>query len=356
MPATILQTNVAAYRMPVFQAVAGLLGEFRVVAGDRYFTPNLETVAYGEPWFEGITNTFLLRNKFCWQNGVKRLLAKDEAVIAELNPRILSTWRLFLARRLAKKRSLFWGHVHGRGQRGLAFRIIRRSMLKLCDGVVSYTHSDAKVLKDSGFQKPIWVTQNSCVSELDCRPVNGSQSDFVYVGRLVSDKKVDLLIRSLPLVLPKFPDCQLQILGDGPTRPELESLTRDLKLTERVHFWGMTSEPAQIRTAYENCVAAASPGYVGLSAIQAMSYGVPILVAKDEPHAPEVEACDEGKTALFFESDDPSSMAASMLSVLESRSRWSEERPAISQFVRENYTIEHMARVLASALEGKAFP
>lgn len=61
---------------------------------------------------------------------------------------------------------------------------------------------------------------------------------LVCVGRLSPEKGVDELIK----VLPKLPDCALWLVGDGPFRPELERLARDLGVS--VKFLGYQSGEA----------------------------------------------------------------------------------------------------------------
>ena len=62
---------------------------------------------------------------------------------------------------------------------------------------------------------------------------------LLYVGRLVSDKGVSVLLRAFAHVREKFPSLSLSIVGDGPERIPLEELTRSLNLTEAVSFKGV---------------------------------------------------------------------------------------------------------------------
>ena len=50
--------------------------------------------------------------------------------------------------------------------------------------------------------------------------------DFVFCGRLVSDKGADLLIGAFKVVLADFPQTTLTIIGDGPDRSQLEAQTK----------------------------------------------------------------------------------------------------------------------------------
>lgn len=62
------------------------------------------------------------------------------------------------------------------------------------------------------------------------------ENTIVFLGRLVSDKGVDLLLRSFADLSPC--EWNLTIIGSGPERDPLERLATDLGITPSVHFLG----------------------------------------------------------------------------------------------------------------------
>lgn len=66
-------------------------------------------------------------------------------------------------------------------------------------------------------------------------------AQILYAGRLVPHKGIDILLRSLKLLLNQGPAFKLAILGDGPERNGLLKLTQELGLTGHVHFVGAVS-------------------------------------------------------------------------------------------------------------------
>lgn len=60
--------------------------------------------------------------------------------------------------------------------------------------------------------------------------------DFVFLGRLVSQKGCDLLIRALSNLKMPF---SFNIIGDGPERPRLEKLVQDEELQHSIKFLGI---------------------------------------------------------------------------------------------------------------------
>jgi len=61
---------------------------------------------------------------------------------------------------------------------------------------------------------------------------------FAYVGRLVLEKGVDVLLRACQVLAAGGYAFRLKIIGDGPERPKLERIVTDLNLTSRVQFLG----------------------------------------------------------------------------------------------------------------------
>lgn len=75
-------------------------------------------------------------------------------------------------------------------------------------------------------------------------------AEILYAGRLAPSKGVDILLRSLGILLNKGFAFQLSIVGNGPERNRLVKLTQDLGLTGHVHFMGAVPYD-QIMSWYE---------------------------------------------------------------------------------------------------------
>jgi glycosyltransferase involved in cell wall biosynthesis len=62
---------------------------------------------------------------------------------------------------------------------------------------------------------------------------------ILFVGRLVERKGVDVLINAFAELLVRQPDAELDIVGDGPQMPLLQSLTERLGLGDKIKFHGV---------------------------------------------------------------------------------------------------------------------
>jgi glycosyltransferase involved in cell wall biosynthesis len=135
----------------------------------------------------------------------------------------------------------------------------------------------------------------------------------------------------------------LQYVGDGPEYAALLEASRTLKLAGRVEFLGHISELKALRHLYAHALVSVSPGYVGLSLTQSLSFGVPMIFANNEPHAPEIEAVQIGVNALEFSSDSAEALAACLVKVFKDQSSWLARRPSIANDCAHQYSAEVMA-------------
>jgi L-malate glycosyltransferase len=69
-------------------------------------------------------------------------------------------------------------------------------------------------------------------------PQRGTRYDLVLVGRLSPVKRVDLLIRTLAALRDRGLTLRAVIVGDGPSRSDLEQLSAELGTTGEVEFVG----------------------------------------------------------------------------------------------------------------------
>ena len=69
---------------------------------------------------------------------------------------------------------------------------------------------------------------------------------LLNVGRLYPQKDQVVLLRAFAKIAPAYPDWDLKIVGEGPLRPVLDGLIRDLNLEARVFMPGIVSGLSEI--------------------------------------------------------------------------------------------------------------
>jgi glycosyltransferase involved in cell wall biosynthesis len=108
--------------------------------------------------------------------------------------------------------------------------------LKRADKVIAISEA----IRNKSFSTAV-VIGNS-YNEKEFRTLQGinREKDFVFVGRLVSDKGVRLAIEALHLLFKqnRSSDFSFTIIGDGPERPVLEEMVTQLQLNPFIRFAG----------------------------------------------------------------------------------------------------------------------
>jgi glycosyltransferase involved in cell wall biosynthesis len=103
-----------------------------------------------------------------------------------------------------------------------------------------------------------------------------------FVGRLVTQKGVDVLIEALAILRARNVTPSLTIFGDGPARADLEALVRGRSLSNQVQFAGVVMDDALARALNEiQIVVAPSVGLesFGLVAIEAIACGCAVVAS-----------------------------------------------------------------------------
>lgn len=98
---------------------------------------------------------------------------------------------------------------------------------------------------------------------------------FIYVGRLLELKHPDDVIRAFSIINLNFPDCSLIMAGDGPMRSELEKLTVELGVSEKVSSLGNINQ-SRLAKLLAGCTAYLSP-LTGGALIEAALAGLPVI-------------------------------------------------------------------------------
>jgi len=126
----------------------------------------------------------------------------------------------------------------------------------------------------------------------------------LYVGRLSEEKNIDFILNSAPDVLKRTDHLKYLIVGDGPHRSKLEKITEKTRTKTNVIFTGYLEQEA-LNQAYTraNFFINASPLETqGLSVIEAMYFGCPILSVNSGAVAEVVQSTSSG--ILFTTRDE----------------------------------------------------
>lgn len=279
---------------------------------------------------------------------------RAQTAVIDLNPRSLTAWAIVSIRFILRKRTLVWGHIHPQAGPAAKTAGLRLFMRRMASGTISYTYRDAEKAVQDLPGAPIWTAPNSLYRRDAITPAVPSASkaraDVLYVGRFAPEKKVALLMEGFALASKQVDDMRLNLIGGGAQEAELRALAAELGVADKVSFPGWIDDLNLLRPYYSSAFCSASPGFAGLGLTQSLGFGVPMVVAKNEPHSPEIEL-DASGGVQYFDSNSPASLSVAILE------RWNARKlvpdAELSTYTRHRYSAEAMADGLESALANR---
>jgi glycosyltransferase involved in cell wall biosynthesis len=171
---------------------------------------------------------------------------------------------------------------------------------------------------------------------------------LVYAGRLSVEKGVDVLLRAMPSIVQKHPRVELMIVGDGPARKELESLSLGLQIKDRVHFTGSSEADAVIQTLQGADLAVLPSLWFEngpMVALEALAAGTPLIAAR-AGGLPEL--IRDGQEGYLFERGDVQGLADRILLALGDRRWLAEARVQARRAAETEFSPErHYERLMA---------
>jgi glycosyltransferase involved in cell wall biosynthesis len=159
------------------------------------------------------------------------------------------------------------------------------------------------------------------------------------LGRLEPRKGHADLLAAWPLVLDRFPDVRLILVGDGPARSSLEHQAQGLGIAGRVDMRGAVPEGARVLSEISVFVLPSHVEGMSNALLEAMAAGRPV-VATDVGGNREVVV--PGETGLLVPPRDPAAMAEAILVLVNDPERARAMGAAGQVRVREHFTVEQM--------------
>ena len=122
------------------------------------------------------------------------------------------------------------------------------------------------------------------------------------------------LLRAARTVVDELTRVRFLIIGDGPTRPQLEALCTELQITPNVHFAGSRDDVARLLPAIDVFVLTSTSECFPISVLEAMACARP-AVCSAVGGIPEV--IKDGETGYLVPPKDPPQLAARLVRLLQ---------------------------------------
>lgn len=175
------------------------------------------------------------------------------------------------------------------GKAGFLGKSVEKVMVHLSGDIISVsvkTKKDLKKIKKS--EKSVVIPNGIDFQEIANIKPKVEKSDVIYAGRLIKEKNVDLLIRSIYLAKEKIPDIKCLIIGDGTERLKLEKLVNELNIQNNVIFKGFMEEYHDLISYMKSSKVFVLPSTregFGIVVIEANACGLPVIVVNHKMNA-----------------------------------------------------------------------
>ena len=151
---------------------------------------------------------------------------------------------------------------------------------------VAVSRTTADQLRGLGVRGQVEVIPNGIDSRIiAAAPTAPGHWDLLYAGRLIREKRVDLLIDAVPGLVAEYPSLRVLILGDGPERIALEQLASRRGILDHVTFRDFLPDPVGVIGCMKSSSVFVSPSIregFGMAALEAMACGTPVVTV-DHP-------------------------------------------------------------------------
>ena len=205
-----------------------------------------------------------------------------------------------------------------------------RLLKKLTDKYLAVSDSARKVwAKRHAIDPSEVLVLNNCAPIKDFQPLNsqekeaekerlGISSGNKIVGsltRLFPEKGTKYLLQAIPMVLKDFPNTSFVIIGDGPIRDELVTLTEQLGIQNNVKFTGFTDNVAQILGTFDiKVLTSYAVEGCPVSVLEAMAMEKAIIVTDI------IDTIQDGVTGLVIPPKKPKILAEKIIYLLKDES------------------------------------
>ena len=311
--------NIGAhYRTPIYSLMDKEL-ECDFFFGDTVFSP-LKTMDYKS--LTGYKKT--IRNRriakgWIWQSNAWPLVFKPyKSYILNSSPYYVSNWVILILAKIMGKKVFVWTHGMKGGEKGKT-KFLSKTFYKLCHKILLYGELSQTNMVKEGFKKEkLLLIYNSLNYDYqievrkDLKKTNIYQDYFknnypviVYIGRIQKSKKLDLLVKAANKLNLEGITCNLTFIGKSVENNEIESLVQELNIQDKVWFYGPSYNEKEIGNLLFNAKVCVSPGPVGLTAIHAATFGLPIISNNDfQNQMPEYEVIKDGVSGNFYKAGD----------------------------------------------------
>ncbi len=309
---------------------------------------------------------------FYWQLNIKidKSLRAGDAIIFCGSLRHLSILTLIVKAKLNSLKIVWWSH--GRSIRPAPFfDKIRRYIMKYMDFIILYTESEYNSYIKYGFKSDSVFFINNTIDESKIinakkkwneekiynfrKKLNIPNNAFIFLfcGRLrrIPGTLLDQGIYAFNELLKIKNNCYFFIIGSGEALNDFKNIVSELKIEKNVIFLGEEYSEDKLAPYFLASNAFLYPGYIGLSLVHALWYGLPVITHDNMlKHAPEFTVLKNNYNSIKYKELDKTDLVRKLIELVSNKSQLKLMNKNAIISVSENWTFNKMIKNYDNAI------
>lgn len=202
------------------------------------------------------------------------------------------------------------------GWKGYFGKEIENFVAQVPDHHIAVSRRTEQDVINLGVSHPQYLPNGVDFTEIDTVTEATKDIDILFVGRLIKEKGVDLLLRAISEIKDQDPTVRCLIIGNGPERAALQSLIYSLGLTDHVDLLDFRDSYKEIlslmKAANIFTLLSRREGF-GISALEALACGTPVVTINHPQNAVQ-ELIDNDQIGRVCQ-PTPKAVAAAIMDV-----------------------------------------
>ncbi len=165
--------------------------------------------------------------------------------------------------------------------------LVENMVSKLVSESIAVSAMTKKDLKSLGVDCIHIVPNGIDLKRIANIPPAGDECDIIFVGRLIKEKKADVLLEAVDYVRKMLPDVKCHVIGSGPEKEQLLKFAVERRLQDNVKFFEFMEYYeviARIKSSRLFVLPSSREGF-GTVVIEAFACGVPVVTVKSKHNA-----------------------------------------------------------------------
>ena len=202
----------------------------------------------------------------------------------------------------------FWGDYWYEylGRSGTIGKVVEKSTMKLADTIIAVSKNTEKDL--NRFVKNVTVIPNGVdLGLISSIKPSEKMYDVLFVGRLIPEKNVDLLLKSMPR------NKSLGIIGEGPEREKLIRLSKELGTNVTFESGLPYEELIGLMKSADTLILPSCREGFGIVALESLASGTPVITVNSKTNAAK-DLITNGKNGFIVDLN-PKAIESAILNI-----------------------------------------